>query len=149
MQQEAGYRFLGNEVYDWLFSELLAVLKCHGKAGIVHARVSALFLEVHSPGWNSWQHGQYGFCVAAGIFQRKVFEKGLRNGLGVSRESGYHLDTSVIIKQILTWLESIPSKLSHEYSEFPLCMSWLLVISYCIRTLMRKYWEDTSKLCGM
>lgn len=31
-------------------SELLAMLKCHFKAGIIHAKESALFLEVDSLG---------------------------------------------------------------------------------------------------
>lgn len=60
MQQEAGYKPVGSAGYDWLFHEVLAILECHCKAGVVHAKVSALFLEVHSLGWNSELYGQYG-----------------------------------------------------------------------------------------
>lgn len=38
---------LGSAGYDWLFNELLAILKCYFKAGIVHDEVSALFMKVY------------------------------------------------------------------------------------------------------
>lgn len=118
MQQEAGYRLSGSAGYDWLFNELLAILKFHCKAGIIHAKVSALFLEVHSLGWNSGLYGQCGSYIAAGTLQKRVFEKGLGNWFDFSRKTGCHSDTSAIIKQILTWLESIPSKLLRVFSDF-------------------------------
>lgn len=41
----------------------------------------------------------YDSYTAAVTFQKKIFEKGVGNRFYFSRKTGYHLDTSAIIKQ--------------------------------------------------
>lgn len=48
--RKLGIELLRSAGNDWLFNELLAIFKSHCKTGIIHAKKSALFLEVDSLG---------------------------------------------------------------------------------------------------